>query len=171
MCFFSDGLLEARTADGLLGRERLIGLVDELVETERAPALLARVRDEALATPDDMVACVISCAVGSPAAGGRLEELEVDGESLAHADVAGFMRACGVPAADVAAALARAAERVAEDGTALLRVDCSRDGECVATAAVLRGLGPSGPTPIAAAGGAGGVHERTLALALARASA
>jgi len=141
VCFFSDGLLEARTADGLLGRERLSELVDELGPRSSAAALLERVRDEALRTPDDMVACIVSSAVGAPAATAHVEELEVDRDALAAANVPVFLRACGVPAAEIAPLLARASELVGDGATALLRIERAPAGEI--SAAVLRGLAPA----------------------------
>lgn len=62
LCFFSDGLPEARAGDDLLGRERLVEITRELGPSIGAPELLARIRSEASATPDDMVACIVSAA-------------------------------------------------------------------------------------------------------------
>jgi hypothetical protein len=62
MCFFSDGLPEARAGDDLLGRERLIEITRELGPSIGAPQLLAHIRNEASATSDDMVACIVSAA-------------------------------------------------------------------------------------------------------------
>jgi hypothetical protein len=138
VCFFSDGLPEARTADGLLGRERLVALVRELDAGEGAPALLERVRGEALRTPDDMVACIVAAAVGADAPAAPVEELEVDRAALDGAHVPVFLRVCGLSATSVARSLARARELVEQDGTALLRIERSDVGE--PTVAALRGL-------------------------------
>jgi hypothetical protein len=158
VCFFSDGLPEARTADGLLGRERLVELAGGLDVPDSAPALLERVRAEAVATPDDMVACVISCAVGSPAFAAHVEELEVDRQALARPSVGAFLQACGVHADSVAPLLARAGEVVGEGATALLRVERPRNGE--ATVAVLPGLPTAADSAIA---GVPRSQEQTLA--------
>jgi Stage II sporulation protein E (SpoIIE) len=123
VCFFSDGLLEARTADGLLGRERLAELAAELDAGDSAATLLERVRDDAQATPDDMVACIVSSAVGAPAPSAQVEELEVDDEVLARATLPVFLEACRVDAAELTPLLARASELVGERGTALLRIE------------------------------------------------
>jgi hypothetical protein len=138
VCFFSDGLLEARTAEGLLGRERLGELVAEIAPPAGAAALLERVRANALSTPDDMVACVVSSAVGAPEPARHVEELEVDRETLAATRVPVFLQACGVQAGAVAPLLARARELVEEGGTALLRIERSDDD--AAAVAVLPGL-------------------------------
>jgi stage II sporulation SpoE-like protein len=158
VCFFSDGLLEARTEDGLLGRERLSRIVEGLAPSDGAPALLELVRDDAAATPDDMVACIVSSAVGTPAATGQIEELEVDGKSLAGANVPVFLHACGVGEAEIAALLVRAREPVAAGGTALLRIERSQAGE--ASVALLPGI--SAASSKAAIGRA--AEARTLAL-------
>ncbi len=167
VCFFSDGLPEARTPGGLLGRERLVELADGLDGPDSAPALLQRVSGEALATPDDMVACVISCAVGARAPHVSVEELEVDREALARASVAAFLAACGVRAGDVAGLLARAHEVVAAHGAALLRVKRPPGGE--AAVAVAPGLSPTVAAPAIAA--IAGSQEHALALAPGRARA
>jgi hypothetical protein len=164
---FSDGLPEARMSDGLLGRERLVELADGLDGPDSAAALLQRVRAEALATPDDMVACAISCATGARAQHVSVEELEVDREALARPSVAAFLQACGAHAGDVAGLLARAHELVQAHGTALLRVERPLAG--VAAVSVTPGLAPTIAAPAIA--GAGGSEEHALALAPGRAGA
>jgi hypothetical protein len=134
VCFFSDGLLEARTADGLLGRERLAELAAELDVGDSAATLLERVRDDAQATPDDMVACIVSSAVGAPAPGAHVEELEVDDEVLARATLPVFLEACRVHTAELTPLLARASELVGERGSALLRIERAPGSETTVTA-------------------------------------
>jgi hypothetical protein len=164
VCCFSDGLLEARTSDGLLGRERLVELVRALEPSDSAPALLERVRDEALRTPDDMVACIVSSVVGAPAPKGHVEELEVDEQTLAGTHVSSFLRACAVGAADATSLLADAHELVGDGRTALLRIE--RSGERT-TVAALPGLS----TAASKAAIARGVEQRALALSLGQATA
>ncbi len=138
VCFFSDGLLEARTADGLLGRERLAELAAQLDPGDSAASLLERVRDDAQATPDDMVACIVSGAVGAPAPGAHVEELEVDRDVLERATLPVFLDACRVRAGELAPLLARARELVEQRGTALLRIERAPGSQTIA--AVLPGL-------------------------------
>jgi hypothetical protein len=138
VCFFSDGLLEARTADGLLGRERLAELAGKLDAADSAATLLERVSGDVETTPDDMVACIVSSAVGAPAPSVHVEELEVDREVLARTTVPVFLDACRVRAAEIAPLLARARELVEQRGTALLRIERAPGSET--TAAVLPGL-------------------------------
>jgi Stage II sporulation protein E (SpoIIE) len=138
MCFFSDGLLEAPTADGLLGRERLVEIVDELGPGCTGAGLLERVRSEAGAIRDDMVACLVVSEAGQTAIAGPVEELEVDLETLARPQVRGFLEACDVQAAHIAPLLARARRTAGVEGTVLLRVERRPAGD--ASVAVLPGL-------------------------------
>jgi len=128
MCFFSDGLPEARTGDGLLGRERLEAILDELGPSVTAPVLLERVRREAPSVQDDMVACVASAAVRVPATASQLEELEVDPEMLEEPRVCRFLEACGFERAQVGATLVQARELAGAEGRALLEVERPYDG-------------------------------------------
>lgn len=135
MCFFSDGLPEARTEDGLLGRERLVETLDALDSPVTAPRLLQRVRAEALATPDDMVADVISPRVGDTAPASAVEELEVDARTPDGGYVGAFLKACGVGAEHIPSLVARAHDTADRGGGALVRVERAPGGD--ATAAVL----------------------------------
>jgi hypothetical protein len=169
LCFFSDGLPEARAGDDLLGRERLVEITRELGPSISAPELLARIRSEASATPDDMVACIVSAApvvptpavasappVGSvpdvvPVAAGegsaslsafpaQIEELEVDQDELAEPRVRYFLAACGFDSARVASLLAQAGEIAGAGGAALLRIERPREGEPTATLGAARAV-------------------------------
>jgi hypothetical protein len=124
VCFFSDGLIEARTDDGLLGRERLSELLAELGPHPAASDLLERVKTTTRATPDDMVSCIIAPELGVAGADTHFEELEVDAMALAGERVRLFLASCGVDAAERDAAIARALAIAGEAGTALLRIDC-----------------------------------------------
>jgi hypothetical protein len=125
MCFFSDGLIEARTAHGLLGREGLAEIIAELETPADAAALLERVRAGALATPDDMVSCIIAPAAAVARVGRRahIEELEVDVESVDETRIGPFLLACGVPEGRITTAVTGAQRLAEESGTALLRVE------------------------------------------------
>jgi hypothetical protein len=169
MCFFSDGLPEARTGDDLLGRERLGELLEELGPSPSAPALLERIRRETSAAQDDMVACVITALTRSMAAAAQpdgqtqVEELEVDPEMLAGQRARDFLEACGLDRARVASTLAPASELVGSDGRALVRVERSLAGD--ASVAV----GPcSVPSAPAVADAPGASPELALALSAVR---
>jgi serine phosphatase RsbU (regulator of sigma subunit) len=161
VCFFSDGLPEARVDDDLLGRERLAELADEPATRTDAAALLARVRNVSQATPDDMCACILTPAVGAPiSAGGAVEELEVDHEALAGARVARFLEACRIDRSDVSSALARAEAIVDSDGAALMRVARPSAGRATVS------VGPSAPAPVWIAPAGAPPEERAQLIAL-----
>jgi len=141
VCFFSDGLIEARCGsseeDGaeLLGRERLSELLDSLGSRPDAGRLLGRVREAARATPDDMAACVLVPQLSVVGERVHVEELEVDRVALESGQARRFLETCLVPAADIDDLLARAWELAGARATALLRAQL---GSATASASVLR---------------------------------
>ena len=147
MCFFSDGLIEARTVDGLLGRRRLDEIVNELGAHAGAPAVIEGVRASAAATPDDMVACILAPQARSVISAEQIEELELDAEALAREHVNRFLEQCGVPAADAATAIAHARQIAGTAGTALLRIELAAAG--TPTLAVLAGVAAPAVRPAA----------------------
>ena len=149
-CFFTDGLLEARLGDGLLGRERVSEIVNELGDEVRADALLSRIAERADRAPDDMAACIVRARPDAPVPEDvRLEDLELDGaledEDRAH----GFLAACGVPGDGADSVLRKARAAVGEFGAAILRV---RLGPGEGRAEVV----PCNPDPQLRPNGAGG---------------
>jgi hypothetical protein len=102
---FTDGLLEARTEGGLLGRERLAELLEELGDEATARRLVESVGSVARVMSDDIAAVVIQPTNAATAGLFRTEQLELTSREL-ESDVAErFLRACGVTPADVEAAL------------------------------------------------------------------
>jgi hypothetical protein len=127
VCFFSDGLVEARTETGLLGREGLRGLMQEL-EQPSAADLLAAVQ-QASSTPigDDMAACVISQRAPLVAiAPARWEELQIDATLLSSDAPRRFLDACGVTDSEQARTMARIRELLRNASGARLRVRVDR---------------------------------------------
>jgi hypothetical protein len=121
--FFSDGLIEARCADGLLGCERLSEILAALGPRPQAADLLERVRSAAEATPDDMVACIL--APQAPA-GDKLvhvEALEADARQLPGGPVGRLLGDCEVPPSEIASTIERADVIAGASGTALLRIE------------------------------------------------
>lgn len=97
VCFFSDGLVEARTESGLLGRDGLHELLDGLGAQASAADLLAAVRQRATTTSDDMAACVIQRdGAAQKVRPGRWEELEIDETALTGTGPERFLEACGL---------------------------------------------------------------------------
>ena len=137
-CFFTDGLLEARIGEELVGRERLATMVATLPPDEGAGALLARMLEEADETPDDMAACVARAVDGPAGPGPRVEELEVGSDEVELTLAAEFLAACGLPAAAAAEALGEVAALVTLNGGAILLVTLD-DGEPRAEVVAARG--------------------------------
>jgi hypothetical protein len=123
VCFYSDGLIEARCGQGLLGRERLGELLASLGPRPEASKLLAAVRSAAQATPDDMAACILMPELSVIGAATHVEELEADAKALDAGQVRRFLQVCQVPAVEIESAIELAGEIAAISGTALLRVE------------------------------------------------
>jgi hypothetical protein len=122
-CFFSDGLIEARSEGELLGRERLREILTDLGPEPTAAGLLEHVRAAAEGAPDDMVACLLSPEPTAASGSVHVEELEVDARALAKADVRRFLEACGVIAPEIVRTVELAAAITSASGSALLRVE------------------------------------------------
>jgi hypothetical protein len=127
-CFFSDGLIEARSNGQLLGRERLREILAALGSKPEAAEVLAQVRAAADRVPDDMVACVLAPQTGATAAPVHVEELEVDPSALERAGVRRFLAACLLPAPDIERTIELASAIAASHDTALLRVELEPRG-------------------------------------------
>jgi hypothetical protein len=133
VCFFSDGLIEARCNEELLGVERLDAILRTLGERPDATQLLERVRASATSTPDDMAACIFISDGAPTAAYMHTEEVEADARALESVNIRRFLQSCRVPAEEVTQVIARARAVAAKSGTALLRVEL---GQASATARV-----------------------------------
>jgi hypothetical protein len=98
---FTDGLMEARTEDGILGRERLTEIVDEVACEGSARRLLERVAAEANARSDDMAAVVVSPTAGVTAGLFQTEQLELSSRALEGPIARRFLGACGFSAEEI----------------------------------------------------------------------
>jgi Stage II sporulation protein E (SpoIIE) len=121
-CLYTDGLTEARTEGGILGRGRLQDLLSELGRDATAEQLLDRVADDARLVSDDMAACLLTPTAGVTAGGFRTEELELSAEDLDGALGQQFLAACGVSGPDAQAALEEARQQAERCGGAVLHV-------------------------------------------------
>jgi len=129
-CFHTDGLDEAPVASGRLGREGVAEELRALGPDDGAAQLLARVVQRTDRQPDDMAACMLTALPGGAERWClRLEELEVDAETLRRGRAERFLVACGVGRPHRDTALLAAQEIVARDGTAVIEV---RVGEALA---------------------------------------
>jgi serine phosphatase RsbU (regulator of sigma subunit) len=122
VCLYTDGLVEARAADGLLGRPRLATLVAELGPEDPALALLERVVAEADESPDDMAVCLLRPVSGAEVLSPRVEVLEIDQDDLDSGFAERFLDACDVPGAEVTAAVEQARATVDAQGRALFEI-------------------------------------------------
>ena len=122
-CLYTDGLAEARTERGILGRPRLGDLVEELGRNATAQDLIGCVAREARRVTDDMATVVMTPTAGVTAGGFRSEELELD-VSEAGGDLARqFLEACDVDAAEADAAESEARQLARAHGGAVLHVE------------------------------------------------
>jgi hypothetical protein len=128
-CFFTDGLVEARLGEKMMGRGRLTKLVTELAPGEGAQLLLERLAAAADRAPDDMAACLVRSRDDAvDARGVRVEELETDANELAGERVLEFLLACGLPELSAKETLEAARVKASEFGGVLLRVHASGKG-------------------------------------------
>ena len=132
-CLFTDGMLEARAGDELLGRERLTELVADLDPGEGAEELLARVIDEADELPDDMAVCVLRAGAGARPGDTRVEELELDAEEASNGVATRFLEACELDPAAAPALLEELRTTAATSGAAVLAVTIDASGPLRAT--------------------------------------
>jgi serine phosphatase RsbU (regulator of sigma subunit) len=121
-CLYTDGIVEAKNGEGMIGRERLAELVAELDSGDRADVLLARVLAEAHHSSDDMTICLLRPVVGAAALPPRIELLEFDADDVESGFAERFLDVCGVPEAERAAIVEQASAAVRTDGIALLEV-------------------------------------------------
>ena len=93
---FTDGLLEARTEEGILGRERLTQLLAEIGDDATARKLIERVAAEANVRSDDMAAVVVTPTAGVTTGLFRTEQLELSTRELEGPIARRFLEACGL---------------------------------------------------------------------------
>jgi hypothetical protein len=124
-CIYTDGLVEARTAGGLLGRDRLEELIRELDvghDQTAATELLEQVATEAVAAPDDMATCILTPTAGVTAGGFRTEQLELSATELDGPLLDRFLVECGVAEESRVDAVHDAAETARQYGGAVVSV-------------------------------------------------
>ncbi len=122
VCLYTDGLAEARTQRGILGRPRLGDIVAELGRDVTAQELLDNVSREARLVSDDMATVVLTPTAGVTAGGFRSEQLELDADEVGSGLGQQFLEACGCAPLDVLEATAEAEQLAAGHGGAVLHV-------------------------------------------------
>jgi hypothetical protein len=121
VCLYTDGVTDARVDGRLLGAGRLERALASLPADADAAALLDAIAATADEITDDMAICLVDATADAPAAGPRIEELEVDEHEVGDA-LERFLRACGVPLAEVPGILREAGEAARREGSATVRV-------------------------------------------------
>jgi Stage II sporulation protein E (SpoIIE) len=119
---FTDGLMEARTENGILGRERLQELLEEIGDDATAHRLIERVATEATLLSDDMAAVVVTPTAGVTAGLFRTEQLELSARELDGPIARRFLEATGLPEAEVEEAEREARELADRFGGVVLHV-------------------------------------------------
>jgi Stage II sporulation protein E (SpoIIE) len=122
VCFYTDGVTEARVGSELFGAGRLVDELEDLGPDASASALLERVSGRADARPDDMAACVLSVQGEDDAPRVLAEELEIDRAQAGGARTESFLRACGIRREDVAEVIGSACDTAGRAGTVVLEV-------------------------------------------------
>lgn len=131
-CLFTDGVTEARTREGRLGRARLAELADDLGDRLTARELLDRVSREATAVSDDMALCILRGAEEGDGAvdrrdHGRVEELALPAGEVSTSTMQRFLWACGVEPGEALSTIGSARELARlEHAGVLLRVEADR---------------------------------------------
>jgi hypothetical protein len=131
VCLYSDGLIEARCNDELLGDERLSEMLAGLGPHPDAAQLLEQIRVTATATPDDMAACIFAPDATARATPIHVEEIEADCRALARPGICRFLTSCGLSATEVTQTIARAQAIAARAGAAQLRIELAPPGTTV----------------------------------------
>ena len=142
-CLFTDGLLEARVSDDLMGREELTRFVDELGPEQYADSLLAQVIAVADEVPDDMAVCVLRPVADAETAGQRMETLMVDSEDIELGLAERFLEACEVPAYQVETCREALSAATAASGGAVLEVTIDESGPHVCVTRAEPAYGPA----------------------------
>jgi hypothetical protein len=122
ICFYTDGVTEARVGAELFGTGRLIDTLVELGPGASAAAVLARVAERADARPDDMAACLLGVEGDDAAPTVLVEELELDREEASSERTARFLLACGVDRGEVADVIHAACVAAGRAGTVVLEL-------------------------------------------------
>jgi hypothetical protein len=129
VCFFTDGLIEARRGDAMIGRLGLVEMIRELGPDASATQLLDRISREADRVSDDMAACMFRVSDGpNEAYLPRVEEIELGRDEPLEPTLGRFLAACGLEPDAVADVTTRAGRAVRQFRGAVVRVSLPRGG-------------------------------------------
>jgi Stage II sporulation protein E (SpoIIE) len=121
-CFYTDGVIEARTGGELYGQGRLADALDGLGAEPTASSLLDSVRDGTDRRPDDMAACLLGVSGGEGRPEIVSEQIELDGREAGRSRARRFLLAAGVPGERISEVLDSARAIAADHGSALLEL-------------------------------------------------
>jgi Stage II sporulation protein E (SpoIIE) len=138
LCFYTDGVVEARMNGEMFGRERLAAVLDEYRPQPLAFDVLARVSKEIDQSSDDMAVCVVTIESKRAVRAFRLEELELQSDEVGEPHARRFLEACGVRESRIEDALSSLRTTAGEFGAAILRVRIET-GDAIVTVASPRG--------------------------------
>jgi serine phosphatase RsbU (regulator of sigma subunit) len=122
ICFFTDGVIEARLRGGLYGQERLTRVLESLGQDATAAELLERVADESDHHPDDMAACILHVAGSAAEPVVERELLELDRDDASQQRVRRLLLATGLSESSADAGLASARALLREHPRVVLEV-------------------------------------------------
>jgi serine phosphatase RsbU (regulator of sigma subunit) len=122
LCFFTDGIVEARKNGEMWGRDRLSEMLDEQRPQPLASDVLRRVREEVDNVTDDMAICIASIEANRAPRAFRLEELELRSGDIEEPHAARFMETCGVSDERIVDAITSIRTTAGEFGAAVVRV-------------------------------------------------
>jgi Stage II sporulation protein E (SpoIIE) len=129
VCFFTDGLIEARREGQLLGRLGLVEIIRELGPRATARELLDRVATHADRVDDDMAACMFRVREGrGESAPARVEELEIRRWEPLDVLMRRFLVACGAAPKPIANAILRADRTMRRHLAVVVRVSIAAEG-------------------------------------------
>jgi stage II sporulation SpoE-like protein len=122
VCFYTDGVTEARVGPELFGVERLASTLAELGPETSASGLLDRVAEQVDRRPDDMAACLLNVEGGVADPRVLVEELEFEHDQTAADRSERFLLACGVERAEAGEVIDSARRAAGRSGTVVIEV-------------------------------------------------
>jgi hypothetical protein len=120
VCFYTDGVIEARVGDELFGPARLSTTLAALGPNETASTLLDRVAEDSNQHSDDMAACLLRIDGGASPPAVQVEELELDRHEVAGDRPEQFLRAYHVSPGEITEIMRSARITAERAGTVLL---------------------------------------------------
>jgi serine phosphatase RsbU (regulator of sigma subunit) len=122
VCFYTDGLLDARVDGELFGARRLKLALAGLDGDATASLLLDHIAEQTDQRPDDMAACLLRVEGDRSAPSVKVEEIELDRREAARDRARRLLLARGVAPEEIDRILSSARSAVARDGVVVLEL-------------------------------------------------